>query len=724
VCVCFLPGNVWRHAHSSCGTMALGHNYAMASPMAGGGNIFPISGGGAQQFMSAEGFPAQSFGMGASNQSYRDSYHSHVTSQRAQSQGIGASNHSYHDSYQAHQTGQRAQSHDSYHAHHASQRPLTRSMSLEPPHLPPGMPAGVSVGGNPPMQLLTAPSLEGSMSQENGGAILQQSARPCARFEEALSARLSILKSDLAADFSKQLTSCLSEEEVSGSGTAELLRQEVEHLRCENMRLQQQLQESGLGNSAQARLRPPRGGNRVSIGGTEMQNRQHIACDPTTKKQIEDAKKRRDARVIQPGANEEMHSSWTGMLAGYIDRVNAMPDPTSVIPVMRALMRLVKSNFFDTSCTTVIVINSFVMGLSSEYAILNPATPETPFIVNVNRGFAAFYFLEIMVRIYTFQLLFFFNADWRWNMFDFLLVAASVYSTISALTSGGGGGGGGGNVLRLLRLLKLMKMMRMIRLMSSFKELRMMLFPIIKSMRSLFWTLFMLTIILYVFGITMLQAAAGAVVDFSEGRKPDVEPAQIDDLIDLYGTIPASMETLYMAVTGGNDWGNLAAPIKLTGPVYYPIFLFYISFLTFAVLNILTGIFVDTAMSYSQEDADNISILQMDDTSYLDKLADVLCALDVDDSGALSYVEFEVSLESPSVREFLQDYDINPVEAKMLFWRLSEHGTHEVSIPDFIHIFTRMKGPAKQSDLQALTFDLKRLSMAMHEISSHLDARD
>jgi len=568
------------------------------------------------------------------------------------------------------------------------------------------------------------------MRSNTGGAILQQSARPCARFEEALSARLSILKADLAADFSKQLTACLFEEEASGSGTAELLRQEVELLRFENMRLQQQLQESGLGNSAQARLRTPLGGNRVPNDreGTKMQlsprARQNIACDPATKKQIEDAKKRRDARVIRPGANEEMDSSWTGMLARYIDRVRAKPEPTSVIPVMQALMRLVKSNFFDTSCTTVIVINSFVMGLSSEYAILNPATPETPFIVNVNRGFAAFYFLEIMVRIYTFQLLFFFNADWRWNMFDFLLVAASVYSTISALTSGGGGGGGGGNVLRLLRLLKLMKMMRMIRLMSSFKELRMMLFPIIKSMRSLFWTLFMLTIILYVFGITMLQAAAGAVVDFSEGRKPDVEPAQIDDLIDLYGTIPASMETLYMAVTGGNDWGNLAAPIKLTGPVYYPIFLFYISFLTFAVLNILTGIFVDTAMSYSQEDADNISILQMDDTSYLDKLADVLCALDVDDSGALSYVEFEVSLESPSVREFLQDYDINPVEAKMLFWRLSEHGTHEVSIPDFIHIFTRMKGPAKQSDLQALTFDLKRLSMAMHEISSHLDARD
>merc|ERR1712217_848525 len=72
-----------------------------------------------------------------------------------------------------------------------------------------------------------------------------------------------------------------------------------------------------------------------------------------------------------------------------------------------------------------------------------------------------------------------------------------------------------------------------------------------------------------------------------------------------FGRIYLSLLTLFECITGGLDWGEVAASLmKEISPVLGFVFCFYIAFCLFAILNIITGVFVQKAQAQAQEDKD------------------------------------------------------------------------------------------------------------------------
>merc|ERR1719272_1489487 len=106
----------------------------------------------------------------------------------------------------------------------------------------------------------------------------------------------------------------------------------------------------------------------------------------------------------------------------------------------------------------------------------------------------------------------------------------------------------------------MVKMLRVVRVMRFFKVLRMMVASIIGSMSTLFWSILMMAIMMYMFGLCFLQAAASYLQDAAINGLVDEE---VDQGIILYlsGCGQAAI-SLYMAVTGGADWEAIAEPIK------------------------------------------------------------------------------------------------------------------------------------------------------------------
>jgi hypothetical protein len=220
-------------------------------------------------------------------------------------------------------------------------------------------------------------------------------------------------------------------------------------------------------------------------------------------------------------------------------------------------------------------------------------------ILVLDNFYISFYFLELICRLYVYRAYFFTGPASKWNIFDLVLVIAGVYDFIQSFTPIKFGAGGlGVTWLRLLRLLKMTKMLRVVRVMRFFKVLRMMVMAIIGSMATLFWSILMMVIMLYMFGLCFIQAVAGYVAE-NHGHIPE---EIYDGITTYYSSVPQAVVTLYMAVTGGADWEPLAAPVQATGIIFYSLFLFYIAFASFAVLNVLTGMFVDTAMKVSGQD--------------------------------------------------------------------------------------------------------------------------
>merc|ERR1719261_1833076 len=83
---------------------------------------------------------------------------------------------------------------------------------------------------------------------------------------------------------------------------------------------------------------------------------------------------------------------------------------------------------------------------------------------------------------------------------------------LSASSGEGGGGMGNASLLRLLRLLRLSRMARVARLLRSMPELLVLIKGMIAAIRSVFFTLLLLFLLLYVFAILFRQLTVDSTI--------------------------------------------------------------------------------------------------------------------------------------------------------------------------------------------------------------------
>jgi len=270
--------------------------------------------------------------------------------------------------------------------------------------------------------------------------------------------------------------------------------------------------------------------------------------------------------------------------------------------------KLVASPYFDGLSAAIITLNAATIGISTNlsvaWAIENVGSPElqeSPLIRNANLFYILFYICELTLKFLVFGPQMFILPGWGWNVFDLSLVVVGVYDLVSEVLDIKGGASV--TWLRLLRFLRMVKMLRMVRVMRFFKVLRNLCASIAGSMMTLFWSVLMLTLVMYIFGLCFLQGINGFLTETDS-----VEEETMEGITLYWCSIEVALVTLYMAVTGGADWEPLAEPVKEAGVGYFGLFLFYIAFTAFAVLNVLTGMFVDTAMKVAQSDDESVGL--------------------------------------------------------------------------------------------------------------------
>eukprot|EP00959_Pyramimonas_sp_CCMP1952_P243246 5084587-Pyramimonas_sp.AAC.1 len=92
-----------------------------------------------------------------------------------------------------------------------------------------------------------------------------------------------------------------------------------------------------------------------------------------------------------------------------------------------------------------------------------------------------------------------------------------------------------------------------------------------------------------------------------------------------------------MVTTGGDDWVSAYEVIEETGPVGRFLFLAFIAFVNLNLLNIILGIFVDSAMKVLSPDSETLAHEYVRrDHEYAAKLTNLCRAVDTDCSGRLT----------------------------------------------------------------------------------------
>jgi len=177
-----------------------------------------------------------------------------------------------------------------------------------------------------------------------------------------------------------------------------------------------------------------------------------------------------------------------------------------------------------------------------------------------------------------------------------------------------------------------------------------------------------------------------------------------------YGSIAKTMATLFESITGG-DWTVMAEPVCQLSWTFYAIWYSYTGFVTFGLLNVFTGIFVESATHAANADREIVMQAQMEEeSSYLNQIRVIFKRVDADNSGNMTETELVYLFEQEDFKEQMQYLGIHPTEAAGLFKLLDDDQSGSVSIEEFLSGCIRLKGQAKAVDMITLLFETNKIN--------------
>eukprot|EP00419_Tripos_fusus_P076864 CAMPEP_0172893292 /NCGR_PEP_ID=MMETSP1075-20121228/148162_1 /TAXON_ID=2916 /ORGANISM="Ceratium fusus, Strain PA161109" /LENGTH=314 /DNA_ID=CAMNT_0013748133 /DNA_START=202 /DNA_END=1143 /DNA_ORIENTATION=- len=252
--------------------------------------------------------------------------------------------------------------------------------------------------------------------------------------------------------------------------------------------------------------------------------------------------------------------------------------------------------------------------------------------------------------------------------------------------------------LRVLRFLRLLRVLRLLRLMHFIGELNMIISSVSQSLRSLCWTGLLLAMMMYIVGVMFTQITVG----YKLGMYEDPTDAGMARLSMHWGSLARSILSLYAAILGGIDWDDLATPLsEHVSPLMAVLFCFYIGFSLIAVMNVITGVFVETSMKQTE---------MAKELDFMRVAHEFFDSCDEDGSGTISFREFDEQIETPSFKAYCESLGIDTCDAKLLFTLLDSDGSGELEAQELFHGMLRLRSGAKYIDIQKLVHMTDTLS--------------
>jgi len=390
---------------------------------------------------------------------------------------------------------------------------------------------------------------------------------------------------------------------------------------------------------------------------------------------------------------------------------------TDLLRRQTKLQRITRSMYYEWCSGFLVCLNAIFIGYQTEMLaqVVDGSDDGAP--VNVNEDalfiiwgsvfFTFMFSIELGLRwISEGFLRFFYGSDLSWRLFDTFIVAISLLDSFWSITravsvhesaksqllnsvSG----------LRVLRIVRIVKLAKIIRLISFFRELRIMIYSIAGSMKSLLWVTVILGMCFYIFGITF---TLGTVEHVGHNHETWAEPSTVA-LRDDFGTLGRSCLSLYMAMAGGRSWGEYYKVMK-TLPWQYPaLFLVFMTFAICAVLNIVTAVFVDSAFQASHQIRQVIiheELIQK--REHLSALRDLFTEMDSSGDGLLTIDEFEDRLCDERVIAFFKAMKLDVTDSRALFSLLDKDNSSQVDIVEFLEGCYQLQGESQSIDTKIL----------------------
>eukprot|EP00434_Breviolum_minutum_P030506 symbB.v1.2.026978.t1/scaffold2687.1/size73039/8 len=255
--------------------------------------------------------------------------------------------------------------------------------------------------------------------------------------------------------------------------------------------------------------------------------------------------------------------------------------------------------------------------------------------------------------------------------------------------------------------LKGLKALRSIRLLRYFRfidGIRLLFQACQAFLPSLFWSMILLAVFMFVAALTISHLLQGFIDD----------PSQIlEDRIwiwEHYGTAYRSAYTIYECTFAGN-WPTYARPVLTKVSHWFSIFFMtYITLIAFALIRVITAVILKDTLDAAQSDAEHQVIERLQKKAeYVEKLEKVFTKLDESGEGLITEAHLNQMLLDPKVKAYFQTLDVDVHEGTALF-HILDNGDGEVTLDEFINGILRCKGPARAIDQLAMHADVRQLT--------------
>jgi len=220
----------------------------------------------------------------------------------------------------------------------------------------------------------------------------------------------------------------------------------------------------------------------------------------------------------------------------------------------------IESPLIRNAIISVILINAVILGLETSQTVV---AQYGGLLSVLDRLCLGIFVVELSLKLIAFGPRFFRNG---WNLFDFAIVAASLAPNTQALS-----------VLRALRI------MRVLRVISVAPRLRRVVEGFVQALPGMGSVFLLMGIIFYIGAVIATKLFA-------------------ESFPDWFGSLGLSAYTLFQIMTLESWSMGIVRPVMETYPFAWAFFLPFILVTTFAVVNLLVGLIVNSMQDAHQEE--------------------------------------------------------------------------------------------------------------------------
>jgi voltage-gated sodium channel len=340
---------------------------------------------------------------------------------------------------------------------------------------------------------------------------------------------------------------------------------------------------------------------------------------------------------------------------------------------------------FDTASLIIIGLNAIWIAVETDHNHEKLLVDAHPVFQVGAHLFCTYFTFEALVRFGAFKR----KRDCLrdlWFLFDSSLAFLMIVDTwaievVLILVSNEGSGGSGGtdlsnaSILRMARLLRLLRMARMARLLRALPELLVLIKGMAAAARSVFFTLMLLLVLLYVFGIAFTQLLANEDV----GKEHFYSVSKSMHTLWLYGTLLDEITTLME---------------QLEGQSFCVVLLnVYILLAALTVMNMLVGVLCEVVQAVAASEREEASLRLVKS-----KVERIFFENKKDkDNDTISKQEFQRIIENQEAARALQALGVDVVQmvdmADTLFASdIDSSDFKELSFGEFMEAVVKLRG--------------------------------